>query len=88
MNTLKEGFFWVCVVCGFALIFIPFEKIWEQPKKDVIKSIWIEYNKPKEKLHGGKSYNDLKKIDDTHYLFIGKDLQGNTFDSTIITLNY
>ena len=48
--------------------------------------IWIRTFNP-DGSGSGKCYNDLIKISENQYLFVGKDGFGKTFDSTIITIN-
>lgn len=50
-------------------------------------SIWIRSWFPKEGRGSFKNYFDLIKLNDHQYLFLGKDGLGNTFDSSIITIN-
>lgn len=50
-------------------------------------SIWIDSWYPKTKSRSGINYHDLIQLNDNQYLFVGKDGFGNTFDSTIITIN-
>ena len=51
-------------------------------------SVWIEtwYPMDSNNRRSGKFYNDLIKLNDRQYLFIGKNYKG-TFDSSIITIN-
>lgn len=50
-------------------------------------SVWIDSWLNNGKERHGRYYNDCKKLNDHQYLFIGRDLKGNVFDSSIITVN-
>lgn len=68
----------VCATCNY---FIQKDKVVSKP------SIVLQYWKPKEGIRARYCYNDLIKLNDNQYLYVGKDGFGNTFDSTIITIN-
>ena len=55
-------------------------------KKYTMPSVWINTWHP-DGSRSGHYYNDLIKLNDNQYLFVGKDGRGKTFDSSIITIN-
>lgn len=58
-----------------------------KPKQKVPNSpsVWIRYYGPTHS--GGTFYNNCTEISEYKYLYVGKDYDGVTFDSTIITVN-